>query len=65
MKHFRKKNDSIMTDRRFLIIVLIILNITFEISVHHLIYPHYLNTREQLRKAEVKESQTIGSVRTY
>ena len=54
-----------MTDRRFLIIVLIILNITFEISVHHLIYPHYLNTREQLRKAEVKESQTIGSVRTY
>ena len=35
------------------------------ISVHHLIYQPFLNGREQLRKAEVKESQAIGSVKIY
>ena len=36
-----------------------------EISVHHSIYQPFLNDREQLTKAEVKESQDIASVRIY
>ena len=36
-----------------------------KILVHHLIYQPFLNDREQLAKAEVKESQAIDSVGIY
>ena len=39
--------------------------VTLKISVDHLIYQPFLNSREQLRKAEVKESQATGSFRIY
>ena len=48
-----------MTDRDFLI------SDYLENIGDHLIYQPFLNGREQLRKAEVKVSQTIGSVRIY
>ena len=38
---------------------------TLNISAHHLIYQSFLKVREQLSKAEVKESQATGSVRIY
>ena len=39
--------------------------ITLKISVHHLINQPFLNGRSQLRRKEVKESQTIRLVRIY
>ena len=39
--------------------------ITLKLSVHDLIYQYSLNGREQLTKAEVKESQVIASVRIF
>ena len=39
--------------------------ITLKISVHHLVCQLFLNDREQLRRAEVKESQASGSVKLY
>ena len=53
------ENGSIMADQGFLISDYV------EISVHHSIYQPFLNDREQLTKAEVKESQDIASVRIY
>ena len=39
--------------------------IILKISVHHLINEPFLNDRDQLRREEVKESQTIGLARIY
>ena len=39
--------------------------ITSNMGVYHLIYQHFLNGRQRLRKGDVKESQTIGSIRIY
>ena len=56
MKQFGN-NDSIATDRGFLISDYLE---NIDASLNKL-----LNSREQLRKAEVKESQPVGSVRIY
>ena len=56
MKHFGK-NNSIMSDQGF------ITSDYFENNQASVIYQLFLNDCEQLTKAEVKESQSIASVR--
>ena len=58
MKHFGK-NENIMAD-----LGLLIPDYLEDIGAS-IIYQLFLNGFEQLTKAEVKESQAIGSVRIY
>ena len=58
-KKLWEENDSVMADRGFLIHEDVKkIGVTLNI-------PAFLNGREQLTKAEVKESQTIASVRIH